>query len=127
MKNYERYAEEMRNLKGSYAFCEKFVKPFILKSTNKECEKTDCCYCNLLQTLWLLEEYKEPETDWSNVAVDTPIWVKDEGGEWCKRHFAKYDNGKVYAWGDGYTSWTVKFASSACAAPWDYAKLAEDE
>lgn len=38
---------------------------------------------------WLDSEYVEPPVDWSKVAVDTPILVRDSEEEaWRKRHFA---------------------------------------
>lgn len=66
---------------------------------------------------------EELEVDWSKVAVDTPILVKDgtEENVWYKRHFADYKNGKVQAWNDGRTSFTA--GGSKCS--WYYAKLAE--
>ena len=73
-----------------------------------------------------MEEYKEPEIDWSKVEVDTPILVsqtEDGDEEWIKRHFAKYENGKVYAWDGGSTSWTSKGNMTG----WNFAKLAESE
>lgn len=73
---------------------------------------------------WLFSEYKEPEVDWSKVKVDTPILVRDyEGSEWIKRYFAKFADGKVYAWLGGVTSWTANSNMSS----WKYAKLAESE
>lgn len=125
MKNYEKYADEIRKYKGTN-FCKDFVEPYILKSINAKCTNTSCVKCNLYRTIWLLEDYKEPETDWSKVEVDTPILVrKSEDKEWIKRHFAKYENGLVYAWKDSRTSWTSLYDSEVTA--WKYAKLAEDE
>ena len=70
-----------------------------------------------------MEEYKEPQVDWSKVKVDTPILVRQgKTGNWLERHFAKYENGDVYAWVDGQTSWT-----EADKIKWKYAKLAEGE
>lgn len=67
-------------------------------------------------------EYEIP-VDWSKVKVDTPILVKDnEFGVWVRAHFAKYENGKVYAWIDGKTSW-----STTCTNHWRYATLADKE
>lgn len=43
---------------------------------------------------------------WSDVAIDTPIWVANNAGIWCPRHFAKYEDGKVFAWVNGRTSHT---------------------
>ena len=81
---------------------------------------------------WLFSEYEEPEIDWSKVKVDTPIYVRDcetdsNGDEktWVPRHFAKFENGTVYARDDGGTSFTVK-SEDSCSS-WNYAKLAESE
>ena len=126
MKNYEKYADEIKEYNG-LNFCKDFVVPYILKSGN--CGDIGCNRCRMLQMLWLLEDYeepKEPEVDWSKVAVDTPILVRyseDGDEEWIKRHFAKYENGKVYAWFDGCTSWSTE----GHMVIWNYAKLAESE
>ena len=119
MKNYEKYADEIREYNGD-SFCEDFVKPNILKS--EYCD-LDCTRCRMLQALWLLEDYKEPEVDWSKVEVDTPILVRaNEAKPWVRKYFAKYEDGIVYAWNDGRTSW-----NEAVATVWKYAKLAEDK
>ena len=118
MKNYEKYKDEIKKCDGSN-FCRDFVKPHILKS--RSCANTSCDQCKMLQTIWLMEEYEEPKVDWSKVKVDTPILVRQgKNGEWLERHFAKYENGDVYAWVDGQTSWT-----GANEIKWKYAKLAE--
>ena len=121
MKNYEKYADEIKNYNGN-RFCNDFVKNRIIKDNG--CEEKDCNKCLLLQFLWLMEEYKEQkeqEVDWSKVVVDTPILVRDgENENWLKRHFAKYENGIIYAWDDGSTSWTGCYTIT-----WNYAKLAE--
>ena len=59
--------------------------------------------------------------DWSKVAVDTPILVRNNGCVWTKRYFAEYKNGKVRAYHNGATSWS----SDGRMGSWDYAKLAE--
>lgn len=75
---------------------------------------------------WLFSEYKEPEVDWSKVKVDTPIMVKNtEDGEWTNRYFAKFEDGIVYTWGGGTTSWTARGEYNMTF--WKYAKLAESE
>lgn len=75
---------------------------------------------------WLHSEYVEPPVDWSKVAVDTPILVKDcECGNWNRRYFAKYENGMLYAWADGATSWSVPCSDDMTR--WKMAKLAESE
>ena len=59
--------------------------------------------------------------DWSKVQVDTKIYVRNNDMETlCLRHFAKYEDGKVYAWRNGTTS----FSGSVCIE-WEQAKLAE--
>lgn len=120
MKNFEKYEDEIRKFKNGN-FCEEFVIPRILKSNN--CAYLSCSDCGRRQMLWFVEEYEEPEIDWSQVEVDTPILVKySESTNWQKRHFAKYENGIVYAWNNGETSWTT-----VAMTDWKYAKLAEDE
>lgn len=57
MKNYEKYADEIKKFDGYPDFCEQKI----LKPLGKSCEATDCCYCNLLKIVWLLEDYKEPD------------------------------------------------------------------
>ena len=121
MKNYEKYKNKIREYDGD-GFCNDFVIPGILGSKQK-CDVTDCDACHMLQMIWLLEEYKEPEVDWSKVEVDTPILVRNSEDEvWIKRHFAKYENGEVYAWNNGYTRWTA-----SDMAVWKYANLADGE
>ena len=122
MKNYEKYADEIREYKGD-CFGVDFVKPNILKSDH--CD-VDCTKCRMLQAIWLLEDYEEPEVDWSKVEVDTPILVKEyEESKWTKRYFAKYEDGVVYAWNNGVTSWTAN--DDECVIAWSFAKLAESE
>ena len=123
MKNYEKYADEIKEYNG-FNFCKDFVKPHILKS--RGCTNTSCDQCKMLQTIWLMEEYEEPEIDWSRVEVDTPILVRDsENTEWLKKHFAKYKDGIVYVWNLGRTSWSATNDKDVSA--WKYAKLAESE
>lgn len=83
-------------------------------------------FCSGEALNWLFSEYKEPEVDWSKVKVDTPILVKDIlKSEWIKRYFAKYENGRVYVWKEGKTSWSA--VNEHDVNSWKYAKLAESE
>lgn len=126
MKNYKKYADEIKKYKVNKDeyFCDEFIIPHILKKDS--CADISCEHCHMLQLLWLMEEYeepKEPEIDWSKIKVDTPILVRQgKNGQWLERHFAKYENGNVYAWVDGQTSWT-----GADEIKWKYAKLVEDQ
>ena len=61
--------------------------------------------------------------DWSKVAVDTPVLVSNDNKEWIKRYFARYEDGNVYCWLSGKTSWTATCELSI--GHWDYTKLAE--
>lgn len=61
--------------------------------------------------------------DWSKVPVDTKILVSEDGKDWCRRYFAKYEGGRVYAFMDGATSFT---SSSENLLGWAYAKLYEE-
>ena len=120
MKNYEKYADEIRKYDGD-DFCCSFIRPHILKTDN--CSDMPCSRCQMLQTLWLLEDCEESEIDWNKIKVDTPLLVrKYKNGEWSKRYFAKYEDGKVYTWYNGRTSW-----NETSMYAWDYAKLAEPE
>ena len=66
----------------------------------------------------------EEVMDWSKVPVDTKVLVSDDGKGWNWRHFAKYEDGKVYCFNDGYTSFTiVDYAYLSNATPWEYCKL----
>ena len=121
MKNYEKYADKIKEYNGD-SICTDFIEPYILKSINAKCINTGCLKCQLYRMIWLMEEYKEPETDWSKVEVDTPILVRDyESQEWETRHFAKYEDGYIYSWVGGCTSWTSK----GKMVEWRYAKLAD--
>jgi hypothetical protein len=91
-----------------------------------ECDFGEKKNCSPYLEEWLFSEYEEPEVDWSKVKVDTPILVKDIlKSEWIKRYFAKYENGRVYAWKEGKTSWSA--VNEHNVNSWKYAKLAESE
>lgn len=80
--------------------------------------------CTKARRDWLAEECVEPKVDWSKVAVDTPILVRNfESDLWKHRYFAKYKNGKIYAWADGRASWSVNESNDII--DWSFAKLVE--
>ena len=126
MLNREKYAKEILDIackgdkiavrNGKITSCDDLL-----------CKDCDFGYsdCNGKTLKWANSEYVEPPVDWSKVAVDTPILVRDsEENAWRKRYFAKYENGKVYAWLGGATSWSV---DSCYVTYWKMAKLAESE
>lgn len=91
-----------------------------------DCEYYKDSKCSIKAEEWLFQEYEEPKVDWSKVKVDTPILVGNtENDVTHKRYFAKYEDGKVYTWGGGTTSWTVSGEHDVTF--WKYAKLAESE
>lgn len=66
-------------------------------------------------------EFKE-YINWSTVEIDTPIYVKKfESMDWIPRHFAKYENCKVYAWEAGKTSHSVN--DNTEISEWNYARI----
>lgn len=120
MKNYEKYADELRKYEVE-ELCNKFIKPNILKKDN--CSGINCTACSMRMMLWLLEDCEESEVDWNKVEVNTPILVRDcDDDRWIKRYFAKYENEIIYAWNSGATSWSTSHITG-----WKYAKLAEPE
>lgn len=100
-------------------FFNKYIKPNLSCKLFKEYQDFEIA---ILTNLWLESQCKSREVDWSKIEVDTPIWVSDCGnGDWFKRHFAKYENGKVYAFEGGNTSWSDPYNLTH----WEYARLAD--
>ena len=69
------------------------------------------------------------DVDWSKVPVDTKIIVSGDGKDWYRRYFAKYENGIIYAFPDGLSSFTACYKPECgyrrvCA--WKYGKLYEE-
>lgn len=132
MTNKEKYGDKIIELavnKGMFGL--KNGKPALCKDIKcGECDFCDKSYKACKEHVrsfreWLNSEYVEPPVDWSKVAVDTPILVRDsEKNVWKKRYFAKYENGMVCTWGYGATSWS---ADSDNVCDWKIAKLAESE
>lgn len=100
------------------------------------CRKLECLdcafnthgkgYCSDEIEKWANSEYVELPVDWSKVAVDTPILVRDhKSNEWERKYFAKYENETVYAWYGGATSWSAHGTDDMVV--WKMAKLAESE
>lgn len=128
MLNIEKFYDELRELK---------VMPLCFSMIDGRLEactgQCACCQfdkgepdCAENCKKWLFSEYKEPEVDWSKVKVDTPIQVREsEQNPWLKRYFAKFKDGKVYAWDSGKTSWSIEDKTGMLC--WKYAKLAESE
>lgn len=126
MTNREKYAKEILNI----ACAGKRIA--VKNGVPCDCSATECGECDLSQgdshcsgelVEWCNSKYIEPPVDWSKVPIDTPILVRDlENEKWTKRHFAKYEGGKVYAFRNGGTSW-----SGCWPVCWEQAKLATDD
>ena len=130
MLNIEKYKEMLIDTKVI-----NIAKLTVINDKPVECREYHCGECNFGKKgdcksgpyveEWLFSEYEEPEVDWSKVKVDTPIYVRrSDDEEWESRHFAKFEDGRVYAWADGTTSFTAPINS---AVDWKHAKLAERE
>lgn len=65
------------------------------------------CFINRIK--WLVAEYKEPEIDWGNISIDTPVLVSEDGVVWHHRHFAgiSKEDSCPSVWLNGLTSWTA--------------------
>lgn len=62
--------------------------------------------------------------DWSKVAIDTPILVKDDcDDKWEKAYFARYEDEMIYAWNNGRTSFSARNKDDTYI--WDCAKIAD--
>ena len=125
MTNKEKYAEDLCSIFLNSFGVDKENKPFrCVESCSGQCQfYNNEIACKTLAKQWLDEEYK---TDWSKVPVDTPILVRDnEHEEWRRRYFAGYENGKVFAWCGGITSWST--ANSGFANDWKYAELYDNK
>lgn len=109
MLNKEKYAKEIIEIacKGDYIG----MKNGVLCSCNDINSCSHCDFCNETPCKesvkkWANSEYKEHEIDWNKVPVDTCVLITDSCGNAIKRHFAKYDNKKIYAYPEGTTSWS---------------------
>lgn len=129
MTNREKFAEQILDIVcsgNSLAVNKTTLEPIACgKSECKDClfNVSDVMSCGNKRIKWANSEYVEPPVDWSKVAVDTPILVTYSGiYSWVKRHFAKYENGRVYAWNHGTTSWSGQMCT-VC----ELAKLPEKE
>lgn len=132
MTNRERYAEKILDIAVT-------GHPFAININGEvnSCGKVPCVECifrkNKVTDIscgekikeWSEQEYVEPPVDWSKVPVDTKILVRDsEDEKWRKRHFAKFEDGKIFAWTRGVTSFSS--VSSDSITRWNQGKLAED-
>ena len=69
------------------------------------------------------EDWPQPPAPLPDLPVDAPIMVKDFSG-WCKRHFARWENGKAACWANGLTSFTSQVWATSSWKEW---RLPTDE
>ena len=126
MLNREKFAKEILDI-----VCDG-ENVAVVDGKPRVCVGTPCGNCSFCGNCrgefeeWANSEYVEPPVDWSKVAVDTKILVRNrEDATWERRHFARYENGTVCSWSDGLTSWSDVYLKNVCT--WRYAKLAESE
>ncbi len=132
MLNKEKYKKEILDI-----VCYNGGSVTIINNLSCSCAYADCSECDFKNdedcnesfVKWANSEYKkkkEKEIDWSKVPIDTPIYVSDgvEPKNWVNRYFAEYEDGIVYAWEYGTTSWSQDTGS--CPCPWRFAKIRED-
>ena len=128
MTNREKYAEQIIDMaandikitvdkKGRLSDC------FAINC--KDCAWISCDQCRKKFREWLEQEYVEPPVDWSNVAVDTKVYVRNSDSEpWKPRYFAKFEDGKIFTWTNGATSFSANNFDDVVW--WIQGKLAED-
>lgn len=90
-----------------------------------DCAWSDKNRCRERFKEWAEQEYVEPPVDWSKVPVDTKVYVRDSDSDpWEPRYFAKFEDGKIFVWTNGATSFS---RNSVCGFSWwNQGKLAED-
>jgi hypothetical protein len=65
----------------------------------------------------------EEVIDWSKVPVDTKVLVSNNGRNWFKKYFAKYEDA-IYCFAGGATSFSVDNATDVLC--WRYGKLYQE-
>lgn len=132
MTNREKYAEQILDIALSGGSVAIDKKGNICRCSSIGCNncifaktKIDDSYCEKRVKEWSEQEYVEPLVDWSKVAVDTKVYVRDFNDEfWLPRYFARFEGGKILTWTDGTTSFSAKGLDYVTL--WNQGKLAED-
>ena len=130
MLNKEKYAKEILNIA-----CEGHSIAMI-DGKLRQCSGASCSKCDFNSNIncrknvneWANSEYikpVEPPVDWSNVAVDTKVYVRDsDRGHWKPINFAKFEDVKIFTWTCGATSFSANDLNDVTR--WNQGKLAED-
>ena len=84
------------------------------------CDESHCTSCRDKCVKWMNRE----SVNWTKVPVDTKILVRDcDDEQWQRKYFASFEDGKVYAWDGGATSYTA----DGYRTVWEQAKLFEED
>jgi hypothetical protein len=132
MTNREKYAEQILDIAVTGNSIAVDKKGKLHKCNELDCR--DCIFsrveysepsCKEKIKKWSEQEYVEPPVDWSKVPVDTKVYVRDSDSDpWEPRYFAKFEDGKIFVWTNGATSFS---RNSVCGYSWwNQGKLAED-
>ena len=133
MTNREKYAEQILDIatsghsfaiygNGEVSSCGKLPCTRCIFRKNKA---TDIS-CREKIKEWSEQECVEPPVDWSKVPVDTKVYVSDcDSAYWNYRYFARFEDGKIFTWANGTTSFTAKGFDDVTW--WMKAKLAEED
>ena len=132
MTNREKYAEQILDIATTGHSIAVDEKGNFYKCSELECEdcifsrdEQDDCYCGEKIKKWSEQEYVETPVDWSKVPVDTKVYVRDfDSAYWNHRYFAKFEDGKIFTWANGTTSFSAKGFDDVTW--WNQGKLAED-
>lgn len=132
MTNREKYAEQILDIALSGGSVAVDQKGKICRCTDVGCNncifvttKSDNRSCEKKIKEWSEQEYVEPPVDWSKVPVDTKVFIRDSDSQpWRPRYFARFENGKIYTWNDGRSSFTA--LEHRAISWWNQGKLAED-
>lgn len=116
-------AEFVEVIRKKAEMCESYIYCYMCP-LNKKCS-TDYSMKYPEEVENIILNWEKP-VDWSKVKVDTPIIVAESKVMvWLHRvYFAKYEDGKVYAWSYGATSKTADSINDCYA--WNYAMLSEE-
>lgn len=89
--------------------CEKNCRLCKLSRThnNKGCSCSNLEHNFPEEAVKIIEEWIK-EVEWMNIEVDTNLVVSHNGITWYKRHFAKYEEGKIYVYQGGCSSYTTQ-------------------
>ena len=127
MKEYMKKKKEMfddlkincNDCHNNYGMCNEKCP---LNTINYRCTYFEIYYFD--KALEIVMEY-DPKVDWSKVEVDTKVLVKswETNNYWQRRYFAKYEDGNVYTYLDGLSSFTYDKCKHGYLINWQYAKL----